>query len=101
MFPSWIPLYIPEHVGHNHGGDHLNDLVADAGPTAHREGEEVGRALERPLGGDEPLRHVLQRPVPQLRGVVAVVVVDEHHGVRFDAVACTPSGRVLIAITVS
>jgi hypothetical protein len=56
----------------------------------------VGRALERPLGGDEPLGHVLQRPVPQLGGVVAVVIVDEHHGVGFDAVACTPTHQVIV-----
>ena len=48
----------------------------------------MGGTLEDSLGGDEPLRHVLQRALPQIRGVVGVVVVDEYHGVGRNAIAC-------------
>ena len=47
----------------------------------------MGGALEDALGGDEPLRHVLQRALPQLRRVVGVVVVDEYHGVGWNSVS--------------
>ena len=87
MYYSAISL--PEQVGDDHGGDHLDDLVADAGSAAHGEGQKVGGALEGALRREEPLRQVLQRPVPQLRGVVTVVVVDEHHRVGSDVKAWT------------